>query len=81
MNPLHIALLLSLRSVQPYGFPAATLLTHARTAGHRTTTLPEVEAALLALADRSLVTPMRGGLADRWRLTALGLSTLQEEGL
>jgi len=81
MSPLHIALLLALRSVQPYGLPAGTLLTQARTAGHRTVTSPQIEAALRDLADKSLVASVVGTLATTWRLTALGLSTLSEEGL
>lgn len=80
MKPLHIALLLALRSVQPYGLPVATLVTQARTAGHRATTEPEVELALRDLADRSLVASL-AGLTVKWRLTALGVSTLTEEGL
>jgi hypothetical protein len=58
----------------------ATLVTQARTAGHRGTTEPEVELALRDLADRSLVAPL-AGLTAKWRLTALGVSTLTEEGL
>ena len=81
MSPLHIALLLALRSVKPYGLPSGTLLTEARTGGLRTATQPEVEQALRDLADKSLVASVVGTLATTWRLTALGLSTLSEEGL
>lgn len=81
MNALHTALLLALRSVQPYGLRVPDALREARTAGHRGATVPEVETALRDLADRSLVIAMPGGLAERWRLTALGESTLKEEGL
>lgn len=81
MSSLHTHLLLALRSVQPYGLPLVSLLAHARQAGLRATTAPEVETALRDLADRSLVIAMPGGLAERWRLTALGESTLKEEGL
>jgi hypothetical protein len=46
MSPLHIALLLALRSVEPYGLPVDTLLVKVRTAGHRAATVPTVETAL-----------------------------------
>lgn len=81
MSPLHTALLLALRSVQPYGLRVPDVLAQARTAGHRAATVPQVEAALRDLADRSLVIDMPGGLTERWRLTALGESKLKEEGL
>lgn len=81
MSLLHTALLLALRSVQPYGLRVPDLLAQARIAGHRSATVPQVEAALRDLADRSLVIAMQGGLSERYRLTALGESTLIEEGV
>lgn len=81
MSPLHITLLLALRGVQPFGLPVGTLLTQARTAGHRSVTQPQIEAALRDLGDRSLVATVEGTLGTTHRLTALGLSTLTEEGL
>ena len=80
MSDLHLSLLLAMRGVLPYGLPLATLLTHARTAGHRSVTQPEIEAALRDLGDRALAATVQGTLGTTYRLTALGVSTLKEEG-
>lgn len=82
MTPLHTDLLRALHRTQPYGLPADTLLSDMRLMRHRGVTLPQVETALRDLADKSLVTPLDGALVSgRWRITQLGASTLQEEGI
>lgn len=82
MDKLRIDLLTFLRSSAQYGLDATLLLQDAREARHRSLSLPELEAALRDLADRSYVTPYTSALgAQRWRITALGESALQEAGL
>ena len=82
MNTLHIDLLATLRASAAYGLSAADLLLRLRAGAHRALTLPEIETALRDLADRSLVAHFTSPLSGaRWRLTALGASALQEEGL
>lgn len=81
MTPLHIDLLLALHSAKPYGLPLDALLGDMRKLRHRDAALPQVETALRDLADKSLVTLTESGISTRWRCTALGSSTLQEEGL
>jgi hypothetical protein len=80
-TPLHRDLLLTLRTAQPYGVPVAKLLSDLRALGHRSLTQPALEAAVRELADRSLAALVEGLLGQSWRITALGVSTLQEAGL
>lgn len=82
MNPLYFNLLIELRQRSAYGETVAQLLTLLRVSGHRGLTLPELESALRALADKSWVTPFESPLSGkRWRITALGGSALTEEGI
>ena len=78
---LKVSLMQILRAAAPFGVPEAVALTHVRLAGHRDLTLPELQTALRTLADEGLALRMAGTLGDRWRITDLGLSKLQEEGV
>jgi hypothetical protein len=82
MNALHIDLLLALKAAAQYGLPLDALLADLRRGRHRGLTQPQLETALRDLADQSLATPFDSPLSGRrWRITALGTSALQEEGL
>jgi hypothetical protein len=81
MNTLHIDLLLALRNVKPFGLTLELLLTDVRRARHRTATLPEIETAIRELADKRLAAHLESALSGRWKITALGVSALEEEGL
>jgi hypothetical protein len=81
VNALLVDLLLALRAAAPRGLPADLLLTDMRRLRHASATLPQIEHALRDLADQRLVAPLGAVLSDRWRITALGRSALEEEGL
>lgn len=82
MKQLHIDLLFFLRPAGPFGLPVADLLNDVRRGRHRQATQPQVESALRDLADKSFATAFTSALDQpRWRITALGLSALQEEAL
>lgn len=81
MTPLHTDLLFALHAAKPAGLTAELLTADMRRLRHRHVSIPEIEKALRDLADISLATPMHGILSDRWRITALGSSALNEEGI
>ena len=82
LTELHVDALLVLHQAAELGLPVETLLADLRRARHRHLALPKLESALRDLADRSYATAFESGLgAKRWRITALGISMLIEEGL
>lgn len=82
MNKLHTDMLVLLRAAAGYGLALDNLLQDLRQTRHRALTQPETERAVRELADRSYVTSFNSPLSGkRWRITALGESALQEEGL
>lgn len=82
MTTLHTDLLTLLRAAGRYGLSPANLLQDLRQARHRELSQPLLDRAVRDLADRSLVAAFDSPLSGRrWRITALGESALQEEGL
>lgn len=82
MMPLPRFLLLSLRHSGERGASLAILTACARTELDERLTEPEVERALRDLADQRLATAFEQPIVGkRWRITALGGSTLTEAGL
>ena len=82
MTALHTDLLALLKSVGIYGLNAEDCLRRLRVAAHRDLTLPQTEQALRDLADKRFIAPFESPLSGkRWRITALGGSALNEEGL
>lgn len=82
MNTLAIDILTQLRVPGKFGLGIADLLRDLRAMRHRELTQPQLEAAVRELADRAWVAQFTSPLSGaRWRITALGESTLQEEGL
>ncbi|PTX95758.1 hypothetical protein [Opitutus sp. ER46] len=82
MTTLLIDILLALKGADKFGLPLDNLLVDLRRGRHRSLSVPQLESALRDLADRSFTTPVEATLSGtRWRITALGLSALQEEGL
>jgi len=82
MSQLHTDLLLALRAAGQFGAAAEDLRTDMRRGRHRELAVPELEKALRDLADESHATRFTTALGTkRWRITALGASALQEEGL
>lgn len=81
MNPLHFNILVDLRTAGQYGQTVERQLPMLRVSGHRSLTVPKLEQALRDLADKSFVTPFESALGNKcWRITALGVSALSEEG-
>jgi hypothetical protein len=71
-----------LRPARDYGESEAKLLARLRQEGNRELAAPSLVIALRELADRSWVSSFASPLSGkRWRITALGLSVLEEEGL
>jgi hypothetical protein len=82
MSKLHVDLLLALRGAAKFGVGVDELLTDLRRGRHRELALPDLEQALRDLADKSFATTFNSALGSkRWRITALGMSALQEESL
>ncbi len=82
MFPVSTFLLISLRHSGQRGASQEILLAHLRTQRDESFTEPQLERELRALADQRLVAPYEQQiLGKRWRITALGESTLQEAGL
>lgn len=81
MNPLLLDILLALRDGKQFGLSVEILLPRLRAGDHRGLTVPQLETALRDLADQTFVTSMRGPLGGvRWRITAVGISALEEIG-
>jgi hypothetical protein len=81
-NELRVRLLQVLSAAGDIGRPADRLLTDARMAGFDTLTVPTLKIELRTLADKGWAIafePLVGG--TRYRITALGTSVLQEQGL
>ena len=71
-----------LRAGGKTGVPEERLLAELRREGFENTTAPELTALLRSAADKSWVTSFEPPLgAKRWRITALGESILQEQGI
>lgn len=82
MDKLKLDILFLLKPAQPYGLGVDTILRDLRVGRSRSLTLPELETAIRELADASLVTTVKSTLSGtKWRITAVGESALQEEGL
>jgi len=81
LSSLHIDILIQLRLAGKYGAPLSKLLTELRTGGYRGLAQPTLENGLRDLADRNFAAFVDGSLTQSWRITALGISTLQEDGL
>jgi hypothetical protein len=82
MTNLHADILLALHGAGKFGLKLDTLLADLRRGRHRGLALPLLETALRDLADKSFSTPFESALEEKkWRITHLGTSALQEEGL
>ena len=82
MTTLNLDLLLLLRGAGRFGIELSVALPDLRRGRHRELTLPELERAMRDLADARFATQFTSALgASRWRITALGESALQEEGV
>ena len=82
MTPLHAEILLLLQPAREYGEGELRLLARLRMDGHRDLAIPALEIALRELADKSWAASFQSPLSGkRWRITALGISVLAEEGL
>lgn len=82
MNNLHADILLALHGAGKFGLKLDNLIADLRRGRHRGLTVPQLESAARELADRSLVAPFESALGEqRWRITQLGTSSLQEEAL
>lgn len=74
--------LLVLRASGDLGMSQARLLVELRRESFTDLTAPQLEAAIRELADKSFTTPLVTALGEnRWRITSLGRSVLDEQKL
>ena len=82
MSTLHLDVLILLRAAGKYGVELETILPDLRKKRHRGLALPQLETAIRDLADQSFATQFTAATGStRWRITALGESALQEDGI
>jgi hypothetical protein len=82
MTTLQFDALIALRGAGKYGVDLETILADMRKKRHRNLAIPELERAIRDIDDMRFATQYTSATGStRWRITALGESALQEEGV